>query len=197
MYKILPLALPETGHILLKEGLIDHLTYEDVNEGSRLGDIVNDVMHLVVGKRVLDVGTGFGTVISGLMNHSDFDIVSIDPEAWTFDRIEEEFSEKIDAGKLKLLKSRAESIPFEDDAFNTSMAICSIHHLPDPEIGLREIERVTSDRVIITDWDPSSAGTGHPHSPEELQRNKDSIMDFATRNGYESRELGKWFMIWK
>lgn len=154
-------------------------------------------MHLVEGDRILDVGTGFGTVITGVIRSTGASVVSIDPEAWTFERIEEEFSEEVKNGRLKLMRSKAESIPFEDNTFSTSIAICSLHHLADPGKGLGEMERVTSGRVIVTDWDPSSSGTGHPHSPEELQRNKDAILDYAKKNGYETGEMGKWFMVWK
>lgn len=168
-----------------------------MNEGSRLENIIDSVMYLVEGERVLDVGTGFGTVVSKLLKSTSASIVSIDPEAWTFDRIEEEFSDELESGRLSLMKSRAESIPFKDKTFSTSLAICSLHHLSSPQEGLREMERVTSGRVIVTDWDPSSSGAGHPHSPEELGRSKDAVLDYARKNGYETKEMGKWFMVWK
>lgn len=168
-----------------------------MNEGSKLEEIIEDVMHLVHGDSVLDVGTGFGTVISKLFGNSIKSVTSIDPEAWTFDSIEKEYSEEISSGKLKLLRSRAEEMPFGNDAFDTSMAICSLHHVLDTVEGIREIERVTTGRVILTDWDPTSAGIHNPHSPEELQSVKDMVKQHANEHGYTFEEKGKWYLAWK
>lgn len=168
-----------------------------MNEGSKLEEIIESVMHLVQGETVLDIGTGFGTVITKLFDNEIKNVTSIDPEAWTFDRIEDTYRDEMSNGRLQLLRSRAENMPFENGAFDTSMAICSMHHVSDTIKGIQEIERVTSGRIILTDWDPTSAGRHNPHSPEDLQAVKDNVMEHARSNGYNFEEKGKWYLAWK
>lgn len=176
---------------------INYRLLEVVNEGSKLEEITDSIMHLVTGKSALDVGTGFGTVISKLLVREGMKVTSIDPEAWTFDRIEEEFREQISDGRLRIMKARAEDMPFEREMFDTTMAICSLHHLKYPSEGIREMERVSRERVLITDWDPTSSGVHNPHSEDELQKVKDEIRRHADENGYTFSEMGKWYLAWK
>ena len=77
------------------------------------------------------------------------------------------------------------------------MAICSLHHVADTIKGIREMERVSSGRIIITDWDPSSSGIHNPHSPDDLQEIKDRIYRHAGENGYSFEEKGRWYLAWK
>ncbi len=168
-----------------------------MNEGSKLEEIIENIMHLVQGEKVLDVGTGFGTVITKLFDYRMKDITSIDPEAWSFKEIENEFRGQIASGALRLLRSGVEEMPFGNNSFDTTLAICSLHHVNDTVRGIREMERVTSGRIIITDWDPTSSGIYNPHSPEDLQEVKDSIYGHASGNGYNFEEKGRWYLAWK
>ena len=101
------------------------------------------------------------------------------------------------ARRLKLVRSKAEALPFEDQSFDSSLAVCSLHHLEDPVKGLNEMERVTSGRIIVTDWDVGSAGSHNPHSPEHLGRTKSAILSHAGKNGYEVKEMGKWYLVYR
>lgn len=168
-----------------------------MNEGSKLEEITDSVMHLVKGTNILDVGTGYGTVITRLLRMDGTKVTSIDPEAWTFADIEKEFAREIDQKQLRLLKVKAEHIPFEDKTFDTAIVICSLHHLRDPLEGMKEIERVTSERIIVADWGPSSGGEYNPHSPEELKRNMEKIVSYAIAKEYHHEEKDKWFLVWK
>jgi ubiquinone/menaquinone biosynthesis C-methylase UbiE len=168
-----------------------------VNEGSKLEEIVQKVMHLVEGNSILDVGTGFGTVISQLLKRNVNSVTSIDPEAWSFEQIKNVYSEEISTGRLKLLQARAEEMPFDDNSFDTTMAICSLHHVKNTLEGIREIERVTSDRLIITDWNPSSSGIYNPHTPEDLLAVKEVIFQHASKNGYSFSETEMWYFAWR
>ncbi|MCL4329871.1 MAG: class I SAM-dependent methyltransferase [Candidatus Thermoplasmatota archaeon] len=168
-----------------------------MNEGSKLEEIVNSVEHLVKGMRILDVGTGFGTVMSRLLQHPEYSVVTVDPEAWVFDKIEKEYALDLKSGRLKLVRSKAEDLPFEDQSFDSSLAVCSLHHLNDPVKGLIEMERVTSGRIIVTDWDVGSSGSHNPHSPEHLGRIKGAILSYAGKNGYEIREMGNWYLVYR
>ncbi len=168
-----------------------------MNEGSNLDSIVTDILPLVSGKEILDVGTGFGTVVSRLLKLEGTRVVSIDPESWSFDRIREEYVEELNTGRLALHESKAEEMPFENSRFDSSLSICSLHHLRNPSAGIREMERVTSGSVILTDWNPSTGGEINPHSPEELESSKKNILEYTQKRGYGFEERGSWFLVWK
>ena len=168
-----------------------------MNEGSKLEEIIYSVLHLVEGDNVLDVGTGYGTVITKLLQRPKVRVTSVDPEAWTFEQIQKEFASRIAEGNLRLLKAGAERLPFGDGVFETSIAVCSLHHLQSPSTGMREIERVASRRVIVTDWQPSSSGIHNPHSPKDLEKNRDEILEFAYERGYNFEDHDKWFLVWR
>jgi SAM-dependent methyltransferase len=53
------------------------------------------------------------------------------------------------------IQASADDLPFDDNAFDASMAILTVHHWPDQEAGLRELRRVTRGRVVLLTFDPS------------------------------------------
>ena len=55
------------------------------------------------------------------------------------------------------LAGTAEAIPFDDGAFDASMAILTIHHWPDRALGLQELRRVTKGPILILTFDPDSS----------------------------------------
>lgn len=164
---------------------------------NKLEQIIREILPLVTGKRILDVGTGFGTVVTSLMSIPDLEVVSIDPEAWHFDDIEKTFPVEIGNGRLKLEKIRAQKLPYENDFFDTSMAICSLHHIPETLDAIRELERVTNGKIIIADWEASFARTRLPHSHEDMVENKKRIFEHAKKSGYKTKEAGDWFLVWR
>ena len=168
-----------------------------MNEDSKISEVMSELAPLIRGPVILDVGTGFGTGITHLIKNRNHSIVSIDPEAWSFKTIEREFGREISENRLKLLKSRAEDIPFPDNHFNSSLALFSMHHLKDPAKGMREMERVTSGSIVIAEWGRESAGKFNPHSEEHLSGTKASIMEFAKNNGYETQDHDAWYLVWK
>lgn len=168
-----------------------------MNEGSNLENVVKEILPLVTGPRVLDVGTGFGTVISNLLPENFEEIVSIDPEKWTFDRIQETYRNEIASGRLVLKESGVEDIPYRDNYFNSVLAICSIHHVTETEKAIREMERVCSGRIIITDWNPSIARSGFPHSPEHLRNSRERVLAYTEKMHYNIQDQETWYIAWK
>jgi SAM-dependent methyltransferase len=55
----------------------------------------------------------------------------------------------------KVIQASAEDLPFDDDAFDASMAILTIHHWPNKEVGLCEMRRVTRGRIVLLTFDPA------------------------------------------
>lgn len=53
------------------------------------------------------------------------------------------------------IQASANNLPFDDAAFDASMAILTIHHWPDQEAGLREMRRVTRGRIVLLTYDPT------------------------------------------
>lgn len=168
-----------------------------MNNRSKLEQLIDEILPLVTGKKILDIGTGFGTVVRNLISMPGVEIISIDPEAWHFDEIELEFPDEIKNGKLKLEKKKAQVLPYEQNYFDTSLAICSLHHIPETREAISEIERVTKGRIIIADWEASFADSRLPHSHEDMAGNKDRIFEHAKKNGYRTEERGDWFLAWR
>ncbi len=52
----------------------------------------------------------------------------------------------------------AEDLPFDDDSFDASMAILTVHHWTDKAKGLRQMRRVTRGPIVILTYDPSFRG---------------------------------------
>ena len=57
-----------------------------------------------------------------------------------------------------VVQGRAEELPFEDDSFDASMAILTVHHWTDQAKGLAEMRRVTRGPIVILTYDPSFRG---------------------------------------
>lgn len=55
----------------------------------------------------------------------------------------------------KVIQASAEELPFDDDIFDASMAILTIHHWSNKAAGLREMRRVTRGRIVLLTFDPS------------------------------------------
>jgi len=60
--------------------------------------------------------------------------------------------------KAAAIAAYAESLPFEDNSFDASMALLTIHHWPDIKKGLLELKRVTAKRIVILTFDPETVG---------------------------------------
>jgi SAM-dependent methyltransferase len=56
------------------------------------------------------------------------------------------------------VRARAEALPFEDDSFDASMAVLTVHHWSDQARGLQELRRVTRDRIVLLTYDPAFRG---------------------------------------
>lgn len=59
------------------------------------------------------------------------------------------------AGSAPVVQASAENLPFDDNVFEASMTILSVHHWTDKERGLKEMRRVTRGRVVVMTFDPS------------------------------------------
>jgi ubiquinone/menaquinone biosynthesis C-methylase UbiE len=102
--------------------------------------IASLVMRLGRPSRILDLGVGTGRFAVPLREHG-FDVVGLDVSR-----------KMLTVGRKKglhdLVQSVAQRTPFRNDAFHTTLMVHFIHLVEDwPEV-LREIARVTTERVI-------------------------------------------------
>lgn len=158
---------------------------------------MDDIVKLTRGNKILDVGTGFGNVLSRLIKNPSVNIVSIDPESWSFSELEKKYEIAVKEGRLKFLSMPMEKIEFPDGAFDTSIALDSLHHTKDPGVGIREMERVSSKAIIITEWHESSSGIHNPHSKDHLKKIRENIESYCSRSGYSRKDYEHWYMFWK
>jgi SAM-dependent methyltransferase len=91
---------------------------------------------------VLNVGAGTGSY-----EPTDRRITAVEPSI--------EMIQKRSLSAAKAIQASADDLPFEDKAFDASMAILTVHHWPDKEAGLRELRRVTRGPIVLLTFDPS------------------------------------------
>lgn len=95
--------------------------------------------HTEGAQKVLNIGAGTGSY-----EPEDCDMVAVEPSS-------EMISQRKNA-KVELVRGVAEDLPFKDNAFDISMGILTIHHWADIESGLKEMVRVTRNRIILYTW---------------------------------------------
>ena len=91
---------------------------------------------------VLNVGAGTGSY-----EPVDQQVTAVEPSL--------EMMRKRSPTAAPAIQAFADDLPFEDGAFDASMAILTVHHWPDKEAGLREMRRVTRGRIVLLTFDPS------------------------------------------
>lgn len=97
--------------------------------------------HLGDARRVLNVGAGAGSY-----EPLDRMLVAVEPSA--------AMRAQRPAHHPPAIVGRAEALPFDDGAFDASMAIITIHQWEGLERGLRELARVTRGPIVILAFDP-------------------------------------------
>lgn len=95
-------------------------------------------------KTVLNIGAGAGSY-----EPEDRYVVAVEPS-------KEMRSQRLKAQKVPAIIGTADALPFDDDSFDASMAMVTIHHWPDILKGLQELRRVTRNQVLIMTFDPDA-----------------------------------------
>ena len=108
------------------------------------------------GQRVLDVGCGPGALTVVLVDRLGSDcVVAVDPSRSFVDAARERHP------GVEVEQGSAESLPFDDDAFDVAIAQLVVHFMSDPVAGLREMGRVTrpGGTVAACVWDHAGGQT--------------------------------------
>ena len=90
----------------------------------------------------LELGGGFGRLTS-LLEQYFTEVVMLDFSKSNLGRA------KRNTRKTRLARSDVASLPFRDGVFDLVLMVRVIHHLPDPEVVLREIKRVSKDGATV------------------------------------------------
>jgi ubiquinone/menaquinone biosynthesis C-methylase UbiE len=100
------------------------------------------IVHAALGsaRTVLNVGAGTGSY-----EPEDRYVLAVEPSHTMRAQRPRDRAPAIDA--------TAEHLPFNDDAFDASMAILTIHQWDSPEQGIRELRRVTHGPVVVLTFD--------------------------------------------
>lgn len=91
---------------------------------------------------VLNVGAGAGSY-----EPRDRQVTALEPSI--------EMIRQRPASAAPVIQGKAEELPFDDDSFDASMAVLTVHHWSDKAKGLREMRRVTRGRIVILTYDPA------------------------------------------
>lgn len=103
---------------------------------------VNEYLDIQNGDKVLEMGVGAGFNFEYLLkNNPDkkFDLIGIDISSAMLAKARERLSER---ENVKLIEMAGEKLEFPADFFDKVYTIDSLHHLFDPEAGLKELLRV-------------------------------------------------------
>jgi len=111
---------------------------------SRIAAFVDNA--LGTAKTVLNVGAGTGSY-----EPINREVIALEP-SW-------EMINQRDHLAARAIQGYADDLPFDDNSFDASMAILTIHHWPDKQKGLQEMRRVTCGPIVLLTFDPSHHGT--------------------------------------
>ncbi|MEL6545650.1 MAG: methyltransferase domain-containing protein [Myxococcota bacterium] len=92
-------------------------------------------------KSVVNVGAGMGAY-----EPRDLDVTPVEPS---------QLGQRHPA-RERVVRASAENLPFDDDSFDVSLAILTVHHWHDLDAGLLEMRRVARRRIVILTWDPQA-----------------------------------------
>ncbi|MDZ4712291.1 MAG: class I SAM-dependent methyltransferase [bacterium] len=91
---------------------------------------------------ILNVGAGAGSY-----EPADRYVIAVEPSAAMR-------AQRITNGKVPAIDAKADDLPFDDNSFDASMAMVTVHHWSDMDKGLKELRRVTKAQVIVMTFDP-------------------------------------------
>ena len=94
-------------------------------------------------KTILEVGCGFGRNLKFLLDHG------IKPQQLTGVDFSAKLLKRVSLPQIKLYHASAQNLPFPDHQFDLSFTHGLLMHLPDPIPALRELIRVSRNRLIV------------------------------------------------
>ena len=121
-----------------------------------LGVVFADFAGIEPGQAVLDVGSGPGALTTELVRRlGDAHVAAVDPSPPFVEALRARLPE------VDVRTAAAEALPFEDRAFDATLAELVVHFMSDPVAGLREMARVTRPGGVVAAcvWDHDGGGS--------------------------------------
>lgn len=106
----------------------------------RIADAIHDALGSA--STVLNIGAGTGSY-----EPTDREVVALEPSM--------EMIQQRAENAATAVQGVAEKIPFDDGSFDATMAVMTVHHWTDFEAGIREMQRVAKERLVVMTFDPS------------------------------------------
>jgi len=109
--------------------------------------ILNPLLHYLEVTSMLDVGTGTGRALHYLRQHRPtMTLMGVDP-------VQELLDKAADRGipRTSLTVGVGENLPFADNSFDASCEFGILHHVPQPDLVVREMIRVSRKCVFLSD----------------------------------------------
>jgi SAM-dependent methyltransferase len=125
-------------------------------------------------KTILNVGAGAGSY-----EPADKYVIAVEPSVVMR-------SQRMRNNKVPAINAKADNLPFDDNSFDASMAMVTIHHWPDIDQGLKELRRVTKSQVVVMTFDPEQLDNfwNADYFPEliEVERARYPTIDFVKKS---------------
>jgi SAM-dependent methyltransferase len=105
---------------------------------------IAEIIHAALGsaQTVLNIGAGTGSY-----EPTDRILIAVEPSI--------EMIRMRSPSAAQAVQASAEDLPFDDNSFDGSMAILTVHHWQDKKKGLQEVRRVTRGPIVLLTFDPS------------------------------------------
>ena len=114
------------------------VVFSDFVEGDKAEDLVLAALREVQPRRILDIGCGLGEFAARTARELAAGVVAVD--------ISPRMVEVARARGVEASVADAQALPIEDGEFDAVVANWVLHHVPDFDRGVAEIERVLTDR---------------------------------------------------
>lgn len=156
--------------------MINSLTSQFGNPTGLLGSLVGSVMAYENRERnlwavslldiqpsdhILEIGFGPGLAIQQIAFSATSGFVAgVDQSAVMLRQASKRNAEAIQAKRVELKLGSVADLPYPDQSFDKAIVINSLHHWPDGQAGLREIERVLKPKgLLVLVEQPRSSAT--------------------------------------
>jgi SAM-dependent methyltransferase len=156
----------------------------------QLGPQMAALAEVESGQRALDVGCGTGALTAELVSRLGAESVSaIDPSEQFVAAILDRYP------RVTVRQAVAEEIPFDDDAFDASLAQLAVHFMTDPVAGLSEMRRVTRAGGVVAAcvWDYGNGRGPLSMFWDAVRRLDPDVPDESDRPGTRQGQLVDYF----
>ncbi len=117
------------------------VNYSDLRKpDARIEKVISNA--LGPAETVLNVGAGTGSY-----EPTGRSVTAVEPSA--------EMIRQRNASAAPVVQGYAENLPFDDNSFDASMAVLTVHHWTDKAKGCHEMRRVTRGPVVVLTYDPA------------------------------------------